>query len=106
MTDSDWSMPWAHCLGLRIAGDEIDEVDEYGNKVIDDTLLILLNAYDKQVSFILPGSAIKAQWRLILDTRAANGRSNKLLAKEAEPYILEARSLALFCLQKVSDKSC
>jgi len=107
MTDSDWSVPWAHCLGLRIAGDEIDEVDEHGDKVIDDTLLVLLNAYDKPVPFILPGSAVKARWRLILDTQVADGRSGELLLKAGiEPYRLEARSLALLCLQKVSAKPC
>ncbi len=107
MTDNDWSMPWAHCLGLRIAGDEIDEVDERGNKVVDDTLLLLLNAYDKTVSFILPGSAVKAQWRLILDTQVADGRSGELLLKAGiEPYRLAARSLVLLCLRKAGGKIC
>lgn len=38
MTEEDWNNPLAHSIGLRLAGDAIEEVDRFGNQIIDDTL--------------------------------------------------------------------
>jgi glycogen operon protein len=54
MTDEDWNNPLVRCLGLRLAGDAMEEVDARGNRVVDDTLLILLNAHHESVAFIPP----------------------------------------------------
>ena len=53
MSDDDWHDPQAHCLGLRLAGGAIEEVDARGNRIVDDTLLILLNAHHESVTFLL-----------------------------------------------------
>src|SRR5256886_2284442 len=50
MTDEDWANPEMRSFGLRLAGDAIEEVDGRGNRVADDTLLILLNAHHETVS--------------------------------------------------------
>ncbi len=39
MTDNDWRNEQARSLAVRLAGDAIDEVDERGRRVTDDTLL-------------------------------------------------------------------
>ena len=36
MTDEDWEAGWQRCLGMRLGG-ELDEVDERGEPIIDDT---------------------------------------------------------------------
>ena len=46
MTDEAWSTPDVKCLGVRLAGDVIDDVDERGEPIVGDTLLLLLNADD------------------------------------------------------------
>ena len=43
MTDADWHSETARCLGIRLSGDQIDEVDELGQPITDDTMLLLLN---------------------------------------------------------------
>jgi pullulanase/glycogen debranching enzyme len=45
MTEEDWRDPQARCIGLRLAGDAIDEVDARGERIVDDTFLLLLNAH-------------------------------------------------------------
>ena len=45
MTDEDWQTWFARGLGIRLAGDAIDEVDARGNRIVDDTFLLLLNAH-------------------------------------------------------------
>jgi isoamylase len=100
MTEEDWRNESLRSLGIRFAGDAIDEVDERGRRITDDTLLLLLNAHDKQVSFILPAHRREVRWELMLDTRLATGRvRSRRAVKGRERFRLEARSLALFCLQ-------
>jgi isoamylase len=43
MIEADWNNPNTRCFGLRLNGDTIEEVDERGNPIRDDTLLILFN---------------------------------------------------------------
>jgi glycogen operon protein len=100
MTDEDWNSPYARCLGLRLAGDAIEEVDNRGNRIVDDTLLILLNAHHEPIPFVLPAHRSKVRWELILDTREATGRRRYRLMRGGEAYELEARSLALLRLQR------
>jgi glycogen operon protein len=45
MTEEDWLNAEARCLGLRLAGDLLNDTDERGNPIVDDTLLILVNAH-------------------------------------------------------------
>lgn len=98
MTEEDWSNPNTRCLGLRLSGDAIEEVDDRGNPIRDDTLLFLLNAHYDQVSFVLPSKPPKMLWDLLLDTRAETGVRQYQPKSENEPYELIGRSLALLCL--------
>jgi len=100
MTDEDWGNPFARCLGLRLAGDAIDEVDDRGDRIIDDTLLILLNAHHEPIPFILPAHRARVRWELVLDTREPTGRRRQPLLRGGQTYALEARSLALLSLRK------
>jgi isoamylase len=100
MSDEDWENPYAHCLGLRLAGDAIEEVDERGNRIVDYTFLLLLNAHHEPIPFVLPAHRPKVRWELVLDTRETTGQRRYRLLRGGEPYELEARSLALFSLQR------
>ena len=99
MAEDDWNNPYVHCVGLRLAGDAIDEVDERGNHIVDDTLLILLNAHHEPVRFVLPAHRPRLRWELGFDTREATGKAPHRLIRGGEPYELEARSMALLRLQ-------
>jgi glycogen operon protein len=100
MSDEDWENPYARCLGLRLAGDAIEEVDERGNRIVDDTLLLLFNAHYEPIPFVLPAHRPKVRWELVLDTREATGQRRYRLLRGGAPYELEARSLAVFRLQR------
>jgi glycogen operon protein len=99
--EEGWQNRSLNCLGLRFAGDAIDEVDERGRRITGDTLLLLLNAHEKQVSFVLPAHRAEVRWEPILDTREPTGQvNNRRHIKGRQTYRLESRSLALFCLQR------
>jgi glycogen operon protein len=100
MTEDDWNDPAARSIALRLAGDAIEEVDNYGNHITDDTLLILMSAESEAKSFTLPPHPGGAEWELMIDTRAPLGRpESPVILRGADVYSLEARSLALFRLR-------
>ncbi|HEX8118219.1 MAG TPA: hypothetical protein VF521_13170, partial [Pyrinomonadaceae bacterium] len=101
MTDNDWRNEQARSLAVRLAGDAIDEVDERGRRLTDDTLLLLLNAHHRGVSFTLPAHRAGDSWEQLLDTRESFGRrrTRTRTTRGGSTYRVEARSLALFRLE-------
>jgi glycogen operon protein len=93
MSDTDWTTDFVKCLGVRLAGDLIGHVDERGEPVTGDTLLLLLNAHHEEVLFTLPAVDPEHRWEPLLDT--ANGKVGQSLVVEGAPYPLQARSFAV-----------
>jgi glycogen operon protein len=103
MTPADWAFAGTRVLGLLLPGDAINEVDEHGNPILDDTVLMLLNAYHEQFLFKLPKHAPDQRWSPILDTRFSKGKPPETPQfKEGDKYPLLGRSLALFMAQDLS----
>ena len=100
ITEEDWTNPHTRCLGLRLSGDAIEEVDAQGKPVVDDTLLILLNAYHEPISFILPAHRRGVRWETLLDTRMADGQRRQHPVRGGESYDLEGRSVVLLRLRQ------
>jgi isoamylase len=67
MTDEQWHASGVHTIGLRLAGDAIEELGERSQRVLDDTLLVILNGDARPVRFRLPNRA-KGDWHLVFDT--------------------------------------
>jgi isoamylase len=101
MTQADWRTPYAQSLGIRLAGDAIDEVDRRGNRVVGDTLLILMNASHEGLSFVLPRHPGRTEWELILDTQFSTPTPAKVVLKEGRRYRMENRSVAVFVCRTV-----
>ena len=73
----------------------INEVDERGEPIKGDTLLLLLNAHWEEIPFTLPDDAATEHvWETLVDTRDA-GRAAARSAAAGEQYPLYGRSLAL-----------
>lgn len=96
MTDEAWNASSARSLGVLLAGDAIQETDEHGERIIGDTLLLLMNASGKDALFILPACGANLRWEFVLDTFDLNAKDVALI--EDRKYKLESRSLAVFIL--------
>jgi glycogen operon protein len=68
MNDETWNSPNARCLGVRLNGDAIDELDERGDRIVGDTLLLLLNGDPEPVAFVLPATSPLERWETLIDT--------------------------------------
>jgi glycogen operon protein len=99
MTPEDWNNPITRCLGLRLAGDALAEVDAEGNRIVDDTFLVLLNAHHEPMGFTLPTDS-DGQWETVVDTREPTGRASTKPVRGGQPVELEARSMAVLRLLK------
>jgi isoamylase len=104
MTAQDWENSETRCFGLSLAGDAIDEIDERGNRIVDVSLLILLNAHYEAIPFVLSEPKPNHQWRLIMDTREGMVRLAPLVRRRAT-YNVEARSMALFVLTESTEET-
>ena len=68
MADEAWKEKFVKCLGMRLAGNLINERDERGEPIEGDTLLVLLNAHHETISFTLPAHGDEEFWELVLST--------------------------------------
>ncbi|TKS58466.1 MAG: glycogen debranching enzyme GlgX [Nitrospira sp.] len=101
MSDEDWETGFAKSLTLRLAGDAIAETDEKGRTIVDDTLLILLNAHHTGLTFILPAHKRGVRWDPLIDTSASHQHPRKVLPlRGGERYELASRSLAVLRLRE------
>jgi glycogen operon protein len=68
MTDAMWSAPHVRTLGVLLSGVAMDEVDRRGEPIVDDTLLVLLNADKASLPFTLPPLGSGLAWTRVFDT--------------------------------------
>ena len=97
MTEAEWNASHVSCLGVRLAGDAIGEVDDIGRPKVGATLVYLLNGGRDPVHFHLPAFADHPIWECLVDT-FDEGRVGRA-TPGGEPYDLAAHSLALFVLK-------
>jgi isoamylase len=93
MTPEDWQRSWISSLAFVMGGDAIQMVDERGERLIDDNLLVLMNAHHEPTSFHLPGEGAAGRWTLELDTAEPERASGGELSGA---YEMVGRSLAIF----------
>jgi isoamylase len=94
MSDEAWNAGFIRSLGIRLAGDVINETDERGEPVRGDTLLILLNAHWETVDFTLPVTRDEHIWETMLDTNLPEAETKTFVGKEK--FGLYGRSIAVF----------
>lgn len=92
MTDEDWA-GFVRCIGMRLAGDLIDESGSQGEEILGDTLLLLMNAHHEPLPFVLPTLSAGHLWERLFDTSTFDVDNE--LRDEGYQYPLKERSMAL-----------
>ncbi len=98
MDESDWANEHTKVVGVRLAGNLIDDLDEDGDRIIGDTIVILMNAYHDAVPFILPTFEGERHWEKMVDT--ADPDAEAAFHESGEEFNLAGRSLSLFRLRE------
>jgi isoamylase len=94
MTDGDWQLPFARCLGMLLLGDRLAERDAHGVAIEDEDLLLLLNAHHDAIEFRLPSPG----WRGLIDTAGEPALAEGV-------YSLKERSAALLAKPRSRDRA-
>jgi isoamylase len=68
MRKEDWEKPSVRALGFLLGGDAIASLDEKGQRLVGDTLLVMTNADHEPMMFALPAIEWGADWELVVDT--------------------------------------
>jgi glycogen operon protein len=68
MKHEEWQAGWVRAIGLRLDGCALDERTETGEPVVDEDLLLLVNAAPEPVAFTIPAAFSEGDWRLELST--------------------------------------
>jgi isoamylase len=109
MTDDDWNTGYAKALGVFLNGDAISEPDPRGERVRDDTFLLLFSADSEPVTFTLPAARFGRNWTVVLDTASPAAPDDPPGAAPPKPrragarVVLRAHSMML--LRRVRPES-
>lgn len=96
MTDSQWQEPRRRAIGALLSGDTADRfISLRGYRELDDTFLLLFNANDDAVTFVLPKGAGVDRWRLVLETVWPPRLVRGAMFEGGAHFALEGRSLTL-----------
>ncbi len=95
MTDEEWKQDSARCLGIFLAGEGLDEVDDRAEPLTDESFLVLMNAHHEMIPFVLPAAPEGTQWISIVDTSCEPSGNPGSCRNGDTSYPLEARSLAV-----------
>ncbi|GAA3025019.1 glycogen debranching protein GlgX [Streptosporangium longisporum] len=68
MSAGDWHTGYAKSLTVYLNGDAITEPGTRGERIVDDSFLLLINAHHEDMVFALPQRRYGGRWRRVLDT--------------------------------------
>jgi isoamylase len=93
----DWNNPVALSLGYVLSGAAGEFYTPGGQRDIDESFLVMMNAYYGELDFRLPVLAAPMSWEPLVDTSRPNGRvEDGRTYAPGEVYRLQAHSFALF----------
>jgi isoamylase len=93
----DWSNPFARSLAYVLSGAAGEFFTPGGQRDIDESFLVMMNAYFEDLDFRLPLLAAAMSWEPLVDTAEPTGLvADGRLFRPGDIYPLRARSLALF----------
>jgi len=96
-TAEDWRNPFALSLGYVLGGAAGEFYTTGGQRDIDTSFLVMMNAYHGDLDFVFPELPTAMEWEALVDTAEPSGLAQDgSLWHCGEAYRLQARSFALF----------
>jgi glycogen operon protein len=94
MSEEDWNRPFARSVAFLLGGDSLSAPDVHGERLVGDTLLVLLNASESPVNYQLPDVDWGSEWEVLVDTAGGTDLKRDLVAARGAVQV-EARSLVI-----------
>jgi glycogen operon protein len=80
MTQRDWDSAQASALTVFLNGNAISEPGPRGERIIDDSFLLMFNASSQSLDFVVPVDRGQ-QWQVVVDTALVEGVAPTAAAK-------------------------
>jgi isoamylase len=68
MTEEDWDTGDARTVAVFLNGQGIPDRNELGERIVDDSFLLLINAHHEEITFTLPDEGYGRRWEVVVDT--------------------------------------
>jgi isoamylase len=94
MAEEDWKQPYVRAMAFLLGGDTIATPDERGERIVGDTLLVLMNAHHEALDYTLPAVEWGREWDILADTAGATDQKRDLVTA-AGTVRVEGRSLVV-----------
>jgi isoamylase len=98
MAEEDWEAGFGKSVAVFLNGEGISDRNARGERVTDDSFVLIFNAHDGSIDFTLPPEEYGRKWEVVLDT-ATPQLAEPAVAEAQSTITVEARSLAV--LRKV-----
>jgi isoamylase len=96
-TAADWNNPVARCIGYVLGGAAGEFYTPGGQRDVDESFLVLLNAYHGDLDFRVPRLPTPMRWRHCIDTAEDSGlAADEHVYEPGAVFRLRARSFSLF----------
>ena len=97
MTEREWHAPDLRTLGMYLDGGGIRHRGPHGERLTDESYLLLLHAGAEDTTFALPGTPWATAYETVVDTATPSGEPDPAAPPPTPgaPYPLLARSVAL-----------
>jgi isoamylase len=102
ITDEQWHDGSAKAMGVFLNGEELIHPDVMGQRVLDDSYILLFNAQSEPQEFVIPSALGQRQWTLLLDTEKPSGFVDNGPTYQAEEVI----TVAEFSLMMLGCQRC
>ncbi|MBW9141566.1 MAG: glycogen debranching protein GlgX [Candidatus Aramenus sp.] len=93
VNEQTWNSP-TQVIAFVLAGDAMDEINENGERVSDDTFLVVLNASPNPIKFKFP--KIGEKWELVIWSYNRDPREEEKVVKAENVLEIEGRSALVY----------
>ncbi|MBW9108356.1 glycogen debranching protein GlgX [Microbacterium trichothecenolyticum] len=91
MQPEDWGSGFGRAVAVFLNGDGIRERDRRGEAITDDHFIVLFNAGDDHVDFLIPEVEFSPEWDVIVDTAGVHADTEPVVP--GSTLSVQARSL-------------
>ncbi|MCW2496954.1 glycogen debranching protein GlgX [Jatrophihabitans sp.] len=98
MTEEDWDSGFGRSIAMYLNGHGIPDRDGRGQRVVDDSFLLLFSAHDEAIDFTLPPAEYAAAWEVVIDTLHDDNADTRIVEAASS---LSVGPRAIVVLQRV-----
>ncbi|MGH2693538.1 MAG: glycogen debranching enzyme, partial [Actinomycetota bacterium] len=95
MTEEQWDDGFAKSLAVFLNGEGITSRGPRGERITDDSFMLLFNAHDEPIAFTVPTGAWGEAWNVMIDTNEPLLEEGARTHKAGEQVSVEGRSVVV-----------